>query len=102
MRKLPEGIAIDGAICFGRPRLADHRIPTDAIVSFFLGGAAVATIAAEYEIGTLAVEKALRFEYDLAKYPKRYAPHLRKARADCKRIWKGCQSRDDLSLAGRV
>jgi len=58
-------IVIDPAMGFGRPMVADHRVPTDMLALGFKAGDSALDLARAYELPVSAVEEALRFEEGL-------------------------------------
>jgi uncharacterized protein (DUF433 family) len=85
LRPLPKGIEIDGAICFGAPRIAACRVQTCQIKSMLLAGDSIATMIDFFPDLTVEdVENALRFEFTRHLYKK----HIERANKDCKRIWR--------------
>lgn len=55
-------IVVDPAVAFGRPLLAEHRVPTDLLRLGVEAGDSIADLAAAYEIPEEAVREAVDFE----------------------------------------
>lgn len=55
-------IVVDPAVAFGRPLLAEHRVPTDLLRLGVKAGDSIADLAAAYEIPEEAVREAVDFE----------------------------------------
>jgi uncharacterized protein (DUF433 family) len=58
----PRLVSIDPQIAFGRPVLAEYRIPTGEVIERFNAGDLIAAIAADYECPPQAIEEAIRWE----------------------------------------
>lgn len=66
VRRAPTLIAVDPAISFGRPMLANSGIPVDIIVSRYRAGDSIRDLMADYQLPEEAVEEALRYELGMA------------------------------------
>lgn len=58
----PMSVFIDPRVSFGRPVLANVRIPTEAIAGRFRAGETIEHLAADYDCETLEIQEAIRCE----------------------------------------
>ena len=64
IKDAPKSVAIDPRVQFGRPCIAGTGIPTSVIAERYKAGDSIAELAKDYDQETLAIEEAIRCEFE--------------------------------------